>query len=71
MKSKSFTNKQTTKLAASSLTEFFNTMSPALHRAMKLQLLKLAEGGAPRPKANTIEGYALRQYTTQPNGKMV
>jgi hypothetical protein len=41
----------------------FANMTDAEHAAMKAKLLALAESGAPRPGPDTLEGYALRQYT--------
>ena len=41
----------------------FAGMTNAEHTAMKAKLLALAESGAPQPGPDTLEGYALRQYT--------
>jgi hypothetical protein len=42
----------------------FNAMTPTQHAGMKRKLLNLATSGAARPHANTLEGFALAQYTT-------
>ena len=44
----------------------FDAMTPADHETMKERLKELARVSAPKPEADTLEGYALRQYTTAP-----
>ena len=48
-----------------SVAEQFAALTPKDHDEMKTRLLNLAKSGAPRPAADTREGYALAQYTTK------
>ena len=50
--------------ATTDIIEQFDTMTAKQHARMKRRLLHLAESGADKPEADTLEGYALAQYTT-------
>lgn len=47
----------------------FDAMTPDQHARMKRNLLRLAKSGAPRPEANSLEGYAFARYTTATPGR--
>jgi hypothetical protein len=51
-------------LTNAQLKKKFDAMTEAQHKAMEMSLLKLAKSGVPKPDPNTMEGYALLQYTT-------
>jgi hypothetical protein len=42
----------------------FQKMTTEQHRELKERLFKLAALGEPRPAEDTLEGYALKEYTT-------
>lgn len=42
----------------------FEAMTEKEHEEMKAKLVKLCQSGGKKPKASTLEGYALRKYTT-------
>jgi hypothetical protein len=50
--------------ATTDIIEQFDTMTAKQHARMKRKLLHLAHSGADKPEADTLEGYALAQYTT-------
>ena len=46
--------------------EQFKSMTAAEHAAMKSKLLEIISSGKKKPKAGTLEGYALRKYFHMP-----
>jgi hypothetical protein len=61
-------NKQmnnTTKMTKTELQTQFEAMNAQDHADLKTRLVKLAEGDRSKPSPKTIEGYALRAYTTK------
>ena len=51
--------------ADSGIMRRFDNMTPDEHAAMKRKLVRLAEVGAETPDADTLEGYALAQYSAK------
>jgi len=57
--------KNKTKMTKTELQTQFEAMAAQDHVDMKSLLVKLAEGGLSKPSPKTIDGYALRAYTTK------